>query len=219
MYIGRKLDSAPLDMTRFNPAHTALVANEYLGSVTDPRRRAILINFRDHALAEAMGDHEALMATCSKKSQRYEAYTGGDDFSAMQPQSYEALWDYYKALIDLNMYLIHSEPEKIIVGDDELAVEIMVHQVISGRQAIDFFGVTEADPDVIYQAHNRTLVVFVFDEEGKGCGEHAYTGDGGMNMSLMTPIEADQVPEQFYTGPRKVADFFAENPDLEWPEK
>lgn len=219
MYIDRKLESAPMDMSKFNPANAALVANEYLKSITDPRRRQILINFRDHALAECTGDHEALMATCSKKSQRYEAYSSGDDFSSMQPQSYEALWDYYKSLIDLNMYLIHSEPEKIVVGDDEVVVEIMVHMVLSGQQAIEFFGVSEADPEVIYQAHNRTLVTFVYDEDGLGCGEHAFAGDGGMSIDLMTPIEPELVPEQFHTGPRKVSEFFADNPDLDWPEK
>ncbi len=219
MYIGAKIPSGPLAMQSFNVANAALVANQHLREIHDPRRRQILTNFRDHALAEAMGDHAALMATCSKKSQRYEAYAADGDFQDMQPQSYDELWDYYKGLIDLNMYLIHSEVEKLIVGDDELLAELMVHQIVSGQQAIEFFGVTEADPATVYQAHNRTAVIFTFDEDGLGNGEHAYAGEGGISMALMHPLAPDEVPEQFFTGPRKVADFFAAHPDLEWPKE
>lgn len=217
MYIGNKLESGPIDMAVFNPADAALVANKHLKSIDDPRRRQILINFRDHALAEAVGDHAALMATCSRQSQWYEAYGASPDFQAMQPDSYDTLLDYYKTLIELNMYLIHSQIEKLIVGSDCLLAELMVHQVFSGRQAIDFFGVADADPDTIYQGHTRTAVIFTFDKDGLGNGEQAYAGDGSICMARMTALKDEEVPPQFHSGPLKVADYFSANPDLDWP--
>ena len=58
--------AAPMvDFSQFDPTAAARLANAELARITDPRRRQILINFRDHALAECMGDYDALMATCS----------------------------------------------------------------------------------------------------------------------------------------------------------
>ena len=218
MYIGKKIESGPIDMAAFDPAHAARVANEHLQSISEPRRRQILINFRDHALAEAVGDHAALMATCSQESQRYEAYGADPDFQALQPTDYASLFDYYKMLIDTNMYLIHSEVEKLIVGTDCLLAELMVHQIFSGEQAIDFFGIQEADRSTVYQGHTRTAVIFTFDEKGLGNGEQAYAGDGAICMARMTALSDNEVPAQFYSGPGTVADYLSDHPGLEWPD-
>ena len=59
-------------MAAFDPTRMARFANEQLALISEPHRHRLLINFRDHALAEAMGDYDALMATCSRKSQRYD---------------------------------------------------------------------------------------------------------------------------------------------------
>lgn len=216
MYVGHEIEAGPIDMARFDVTAAARAANEHLKRISDPRRRRILVNFRDHALAEALGDHAALMATCSKQHQRYVIHGSDLDLEHMQPQSYEALFPYYKALIDLNIYLIHTEMEKLIVDDDCLMLDAVVHQLISGEQARDFFGVAEVDPAAIYQAWSRAAIMFIFDEDGLGCGEHSYS-DGGIGLERMQVVPPEQVPAQYFSGPRTVADFFADNPGLDWP--
>ena len=218
MYIGRKLEIAPLDMRTFDTTHIARVANDLLTRIREPRRRQILINFRDHAMAEAVGDHEALMATCSQKSQRYEVYGTGKDFDAarLMPGSYEALWHHYKALIDMNLYLIHTAPEKLVVGEDCVVLEGNVHQVMSGQSIEAFFGVGGLAPDTVYQNTARICLIFTFDEEGKGNGEHSYSV-GSISQDTLTEVPAALVPKEFYTGPRTVAAFLAEHPELHWP--
>lgn len=219
MYIGTKLPVEPLDMRKFDPTHLARMANDLLGRIDSPRRRQILINFRDHALAEALGDHTALMETCSRKSQRYEVFgTGADIAAKMMPDSYEALWHHYKALIDLRMYLIHTEPEKLIVGEDCVAIEGNVHQLMTGQTAQSFFGVTGLSPDAVYQNTARICVIFIFDDEGKGAGEHSYS-HGGISHDTLTLVPPELVPAQFYAPPGKVSDFFAANPALDWPRE
>lgn len=216
MYVGHEIKTGPIEMSRFDVTSAARVANQHLKAISEPRRRQILINFRDHALAEALGDHEALMATCSEKRQRYVIHGSELDLDHMQPQSYEELFPYYKALIDLNIYLIHTEMEKLIVGDDCLMLDAVVHQLLSGEQARDFFGVQGVDPEAVYQAWSRAAIMFTFDEDGMGSGEHSYS-DGGIGMDRMQVVAAEQVPPQYFNGPRKVADFFRENPSLDWP--
>lgn len=213
MYLVDKLPESPIDMAQFDVAHAAGVANALLEKIEDPRRRAILLNFRDHALAEACGDYDALMATCSRQRQRYETHGASEAFAALQPQNYEQLCDYYRGLIDANMYLIHLDVEKLIVGDDELVVEGIVHQLLDGRSCTAIHGIAGLDDDTVYQTSIRTLVIFVFDEDAMGCGEQAYSQP--LRRELLSPVPADQVPAQFYAGPGKVADFLASHPD--WP--
>ena len=56
MYVGHEIEAGPIDMARFDVTAAARAANEHLKTISEPRRRQILINFRDHALAEALGD-------------------------------------------------------------------------------------------------------------------------------------------------------------------
>lgn len=209
--------AAPMaDMSQFDTTYAACVANEHLKSISDPRRRKILINFRDHALAECMGDYDALMATCSQKRQNYVVHSPTkNDFSAHQPQSYEELLPHYKALIDLNMYVIHTDIKKLTVGDDELLIDVSHHQIIPGEIAVNLYGIPEADSKATYEMFARIWVVFIFDEDGMGCGEHAYSGL--TTIDNLRKLEDDQIPSEYKRGPTKVADFFAANPELDWP--
>lgn len=215
MHQSTLLSLEPMDMSKFDSTNMARVANDYLKDISDPRRRQILINFRDHALAECLGDIEALMATCSKKRQTYAVHTD-PELNAIQPTDFDTLWDYYKMLIDTNMYVIHTECEKLVVGDDEIFLDVVFHQIYPGSMLRDFLGIDGVDPDAIYDGITRAGVCFLFDEDGKGCGEQAYAG-GKLTADTVVKLEPHEVPAQFTDGPRKVADWMAENPDLDWP--
>jgi len=210
--------AAPIDMAKFEPTRAARVANEHLKTITDPRRRKLLINFRDHALAECMGDYDALMATCSQKRQSYVVHSPtSNEFSQHQPQSYEELLPHYKALIDLNMYVIHTEIKKLTVGDDELFIDVSHHQIIPGEMAVNVYSIPEADPNAVYEMYARLWVVFIFDEDGMGAGEHAYSGV--TSIDNLRRLEDHEIPAQYKSSPAKVADFFAANPGIEWPSE
>ena len=56
MYAPERLPETFIDMAAFDPTRMARFANEQLALISEPHRRRLLINFRDHALAEAMGD-------------------------------------------------------------------------------------------------------------------------------------------------------------------
>lgn len=216
MYSAQRISEDFIDMAEFDPTHMARFANDQLATIAEPQRRKILINFRDHALAEAMGDYDALMATCSKKYQRYEVYSDNDnEFTRNQPSSYEELVPHYRALIDANMYLIHGVPDKLIVGDDALMAEMVQHMVVPGAIAKLAFGVAEADEQGVYLFTTRLAVIFIFDEDGMGCGEHAF--GGATSIDHMRLLAQDEIPAQYFSGPRSVREFFDENPGLDWP--
>ena len=69
MYCGRVLEKKPLEMHKFNPMAVVDTARAHLESISEPRRRLILENFIEHAEAEALGDFDRLMASCSRHRQ------------------------------------------------------------------------------------------------------------------------------------------------------
>ncbi len=196
MYIGRRLENRPIDMKEFDVLAVAKVARRHLETIEEPRRRRILENFIEHAEAEATGDYEALMASCSKKRQSYATY--GSDFPA--PQSYAELEKHYHGLIASNTYLIHFEAEKLAVDDDVVFLEGLVHQLYPGHLIEPIFGFPVDDPAAVYQLTKRTSLTFVFDEDGKGAGEHAYS-EGPTTPGDLEKVPADLVPKAFYENP------------------
>jgi hypothetical protein len=197
MYIGHILENKPIAMKDFDPLAAAKVARRYLETIKEPRRRQILENFIEHAEAEATGEFDPLMESCSKKEQIYAVY-GGSKFGT--PQSYEELVPHYRGLIEANIYVIHFEVEKLIAGDDALVVEGLVHQLYPGEMLKAIFEIEVDDPKAVYQATKRTCVFFVFDEEGKATGEHAYS-DGGLTADDLVKVAPEEVPETFWNNP------------------
>lgn len=196
MYVGYVLENRPISMKEFDPSNVVNVARRYLETIREPRRRQILENFIEHAEAEATGRYEDLMASCSRKRQQYATF--GSDFPA--PQSYEELEAHYRGLIESNLYLIHFEVEKLIVGDDEIFLDGLVHQLYPGGMIGPLFGVQVDDESAVYQLTKRTGVAFVFDEEGKGAGEQAYS-DGPTTLEDLVKLAPEEVPEAFHRNP------------------
>jgi len=196
MYIGHVLEKKPIDMKEFDTMSVARVARRVLQTIEAPRRRQILQNFIEHAEAEAAGDYETLMASCSRKRQHYAVYAS--NFPA--PQSYEELEKHYRGLIASNIYLIHFEVEKLVVGEDVVFVEGLVHQLYPGHLVQGIFDIDVDDPQAVYQATKRTALSFVFDEDGKGAGEHAYS-DGPMTRSDLTKVPPELVPPAYHSNP------------------
>ncbi|MAG34072.1 MAG: hypothetical protein CL908_24595 [Deltaproteobacteria bacterium] len=183
-------------MSEFDPTAVVQFARRYLETIKEPRRRQILQNFIDHAEAEALGNYDALMESCSRKQQHYASY--GSRFGA--PQSYAELEEHYRGLIASNIYVIHFEPEKLIVGEDELVIEGLVHQLYPGELIEPMYGFKVDDPTAVYQATKRTCVFFVFDEEGLGAGEHSYS-DGLLTADDLVKLAPEEVPEIFHSNP------------------
>ncbi len=197
MIASRMAVSEPLDMKRFNSRAGYEFAAPLLGSFDSPRRNAVFQNYVDHVDTESQGDYAGLMATCSKKRQSYAAYFSPAGPTTGLPQSYAELEKYYHDLVAGNTYLIHREVDKLIVGDDELLVDGVIHQLYPGG-LLASRGM-KLDPKRVYQLTARVAVVFLFDEEGLGAGEHAYSP--AIDASYYTPVEPALVPEVFWNNP------------------
>ncbi len=197
MFAKTMAESRPLDMKHFDSRAGYAFASRLLGTFGTARRNAIFRNYVDHVDTEGRGDYAGLMATCSKKSQSYASYFSPAGPTTGLPQSYVALEKYYYDLVASNTYLIHREVDKLLVGDDALFVDGVIHQLYPGRVLVDRG--LRLDPKRVYQLTARVAVAFVFDEDGLGAGEHAYAPV--IDESYYTPVEPELVPEVFWHNP------------------
>ncbi len=83
------------------------------------------------------------MASCSRLRQDYRRWGQGDDglMDGIQPQSYDELCVFYGNLVTFNLFVIHLELEKFIVGEDTLVLEGNVHQMYPGAMLPVAFGI------------------------------------------------------------------------------
>lgn len=206
MWVGRILPERHIDMKDFNQRAISETAREVLKTIKEPQRRAILENFIEHAESECTGDYDRLIASCSSKSQTYAVYGASEAIAEMQPKSVEEMKDFYRVLVESNVYMIHGEIEKLIVGDHDLYVEIILHQLYPGEVLPMAFGVEFGEEGEVWQLTQRVATVFCFDDENKGCAEHSWT-DGPTKPEWLRKEDPRSVPAQFWnnpvTGPRK----------------
>jgi hypothetical protein len=79
-----------------------------------------------------------------------------------------------------------------------------VHQLYPGALLEPLYGFAVDDPAGVYQLTKRTSLAFVFDEEGLGCGEHAFS-NGPTTPANLSPVPRELVPAAFWQNPLRSA--------------
>jgi len=200
MFIGKILEEKHIDMKDWNANNLANELREIQKSYSDPQRVAIIGNLIEHAEAECLGDYDRLIASCSDKRQTYAVYGASQLMKDTQPNSVDAMKDYYQMLIASNTYCIHAQVEKLIVDDKELVIEYILHQLYPGQLLPLAFGFNFGEVGEVYQLTQRLATTFLFDENNKGCGEISFV-DGEAKPELFRKEDPSQVPEYFWNNP------------------
>lgn len=207
MYIGKTLPERPIPFEEFNPDFLADYVRENILPKLEGRRKQICQNFVDHATAECKGDYDTLMASCSRKAQDYRRWGSGDDgkMEGIQPSSYEELEVFYGNLVTFNLFVIHLELEKFVVGEDTLCVEGNVHQLYHGSMIPVAFGIEpeDLDPEAVYMLTIRMALFFIFDEDGMGIGEQSYTNGDPVWEKNFVKMPNEYVPQRFWDNMEK----------------
>ena len=205
MYIGHTLPERPIPFEEFDPDYLAnFVREKILPTLSNERSRLICQNFIDHASAECKGDLDNLLKSCSLKRQDYRRWGKGDDglMEGIQPQSYDELCVFYGSLVTFNLFVIHMELEKFVVGQDTLCLEGNVHQMYPGSMLPVAFGIEPDDEDAVYMLTIRMCLFFIFDEDGMGCGEQSYT-NGDPTEASFVKVPNEFVPQRFWDNMKK----------------
>ncbi|MBI2311314.1 MAG: hypothetical protein HYU77_02280 [Betaproteobacteria bacterium] len=196
MHLKTVYKEKPVPMQDFDGQHHIKLLNEVLGTLTDPRRRQIMQNTIEHLTTLGSGHYAELMAACSRERQSYYSWGRGDPLPGTNPQSYEELEAYYKYVVDSRAWMVHAELDKIIVGDDEIVLDGVLHQLCPTELIEPMFGIQVDTAYRAYQMTKRMCMIFMFDEDGIGCGAHAYY-NGPTSAKDLTPVADQYLPDIF----------------------
>ena len=151
------------------------MAEEYLSTESDPRRKQILECIIAHAKAEAKPDFDALMATVSDRAQ-YVTYADGAG-EEHSPRGKDGVAAYYKLIVESGMNHIEHACERMAVGKDTITTEGEMKMAYPGA-ILEQMGIEVPDPSALYVYETRLLIVWGFDEAGLVTCEDSYDGGG-----------------------------------------
>jgi hypothetical protein len=165
-------------------------AERLLGIVTDPRQRAILENFRRHAMLEVAGRWPEILApdlTCAHPVYRVVNGTTTEVYDG-----HEAVAGFYRGMTEAGMNLIMplNLTEHMAVADWGLAFESDLAHVVPGP-ALPLLGVSAdgLDLDATYVLVERVANLWPYDEDAKLLGENVYIDVASRRLYRLEPAD------------------------------
>jgi limonene-1,2-epoxide hydrolase len=161
----------PLDITL---SYRAVQAR--LDAESEPRRRKLLQEVRDHIRAEVEGRLDDLMATLTADPVYHNWGTGEEN----GPKGRENVRTFYEGMIAGGANLFEFDVKRIFVDEGGVVTEGRLRQRFPGA-IVRAMGVSEVggepvDPAASYITEMQLLTVWPGDAEGKLVGEDIYFG-------------------------------------------
>jgi len=160
----------------FDPDQSWAALERRLETESDPRRRQLLTQVRDHMRSEITGQLEPLMATLADEPQYHFRGLGFD----MGPKGRENVHTFYKDMIASGGNRFMFDIQRIVVDRDSVVTEGIMRAVTQGADLVAT-GVTEiegepVDSEASYLSENLILTVWPADEDGRLIGEDIWFG-------------------------------------------
>jgi limonene-1,2-epoxide hydrolase len=170
----------------FEPEQTWLAVERRMLQEENPRRRALLVQVRDHMRAEVRGEFDALMKTLIDEP-RYHFWglptEGG-------PKGREAVEAFYRNMLESGGNRFHFDVRRIVADDDAVVTEGVMRQTMPGAivaaSGVEQVDGEPVDPEATYLAQWQILTVWPADPDGRLIGEDIYFGSPPMaELSLL----------------------------------
>jgi hypothetical protein len=181
-------------------------ADDLLKTVTNPRHRKILINYRRHAILEVCGRYdEILAADLTVEKPDYLMYVGG---APVQYNGRDRVQALYGSMVKTNICVMMFENEVLRVDDNGFSTRVTFHIFMPAAIALHFGANVEAHQldEMVIQTTDR-IMVWDYDEDCRLTGENIWIGGGSFRICppedvitiadcnrILMPL-IDQVPE------------------------
>jgi hypothetical protein len=168
------------DVPVFDPERSWAAVEARLEQESDPARKALLAQVRDHIRSEVRGDFDALMATLVDEPLYH--FWGTDEDGG--PKGREAVETFYRGMLASGGNRFHFEVERIFVDEGGVVTEGRMRQPMPGV-LVAASGVSEVDgepvdPDAGYLSEWQILTVWPAGADGRLVGEDIYFGSPPM---------------------------------------
>ncbi|HTJ69884.1 MAG TPA: hypothetical protein VL551_20270 [Actinospica sp.] len=155
-----------------------------LAATDNPRHRAILLNFRRHALLEVSGRWPEILQPDMVVDEPY--YRINENGGSLHLRGKEAIGRFYAGITDARANVFGPISEHVAVSDRGLAIESLFGHHLPGRILLDQ-GEDIDDPDAYYQLTHYMASFWPYDAEGLLIGEHIYEDTGSRQIVKMDP--------------------------------
>jgi hypothetical protein len=163
-----------------------------LAVTENPRHRAILLNFRRHALLEVSGRWKEILRPEMIVDDPY--YRINENGKSVHLRGIADIGAFYAGLTEAGLNVFGPIRENIAVADWGLAIESFFGNHVPGRVLRDQ-GEDIDDPDAYYQLTHYLASFWPYDADCRLAGEHIYEDTGSRRIEKMDPADVI-TPEQ-----------------------
>jgi hypothetical protein len=179
-------------VSRYEHAFQTMFASleKEIARLDNPRRQAILKNYRRHALLEVSGRYEELLAPdMTVEEPHYRIHEGGTSIVLDGMAEVKA---FYQSLVDANAVVMWVNDQDISVNDRGFSGEVeffeFVPETMLGGETV--FGQVQAGETGEMYLLKRTLAFYwPYDEQCRLIGEHVYEDFASREITKPDPAD------------------------------
>ena len=179
-------------MEVFDVRNVVAEPDALLAVTENPRHRAILLNFRRHALLEVSGRWKEILRPEMIVDDPY--YRINENGNSVHLRGIADIGAFYAGLTEAGLNVFGPIRENIAVADWGLAIESFFGNHVPGRVLRDQ-GEDIDDPDAYYQLTHYMASFWPYDADCRLVGEHIYEDTGSRRIEKMDPANVI-TPEQ-----------------------
>jgi hypothetical protein len=176
---------------RLEPLRSLRPIDNLLGATSDPYHRRLLENFREHVIAEVVGDIDRIMATMAPHPVYHSYDSFGDSARADEDfvivNGRDETWALYREFIDSGRHVHELDSRRLAVSDWGIAGDGYLYLTERGANLVAE-GVTGVDIGATYVAASR-FAYFIPYEDGLMAGEDIYRPRSNISYLKVEPDE------------------------------
>jgi len=162
-------------MKLFNPIDVCISPDRALEATDNPRHRAMILNYRRHAMLEVAGRWEEIVNTDLLVDEpAYRLFYLGQ---SLVLTGRDQVASFYATLDGSGGTVFGPLEERMAVADWGLAIESYFGHHLRGHQ-LHAMGIEADDPDGFYQFEHWISSFWPYSEDGRLIGEHIYEDAG-----------------------------------------
>ncbi len=183
-------------MQTFHVRDVVKAPDELLARTDNPRHRAILRNFRRHALLEVSGRWREILTP--KMMVDHPVYRINENGRSIHLSGMAAIGNFYQDIADRGLNVFGPIEDQIMVSDWGLAIESLFGNHLPGHVLLEQ-GEDIDDPDAHYQLTHYVASFWPYDEDCRLIGEHIYEDAASRTIhrlephQVVTPAQAAQI--------------------------
>lgn len=171
-------------MQTFDVRNVVKAPDELLAGTDNPRHRAILQNFRRHAMLEVAGRWREILTP--RMMVDTPVYRINENGRSVRLSGMAEIGKFYQDITDRGLNVFGPIEEHVLVSDWGLAIESLFGNYVPGHVLAEQ-GEDIDDPDACYQLTHYMASFWPYSKDCRLIGEHIYEDAGSRTIDKLEP--------------------------------